>query len=149
MTEQELREKIVEVISQKQTYGITEEFKTEDLGHGGWQAWTETTKVNNAEIADALIVAGLTFEPMTFRTVENKPHAYTAAELANWKEDQDRIAKLLHRAEVAERALLLACANVVKDEKDDVDIELLVRVVYDKYLKQAEQLAEERKDEQS
>ena len=59
MTEQELREKIVEVISQKQTYGITEEFKTEDLGHGGWQAWTETTKVNNAEIADALIAAGI------------------------------------------------------------------------------------------
>ena len=54
-----------------------------------------------------------------------------------------------HRAEVAERALLLACANAVKDEKDDVDIELLVRVVYDKYLKQAEQLAEEKKDEQS
>lgn len=108
MTEQKLREKIVEVISQKQTYGITEEFKTEDLGHGGWQAWTETTKVNNAEIADALIVAGLTFEPMTFRIVENKPYSYTAGELANWKEDQDRIAKLLHRAEVAERALRIA-----------------------------------------
>ena len=104
---------------------------------------------DDERIADALIAEGLTFEPMTFRIVENKPYSYTAGELANWKEDQDRIAKLLHRAEVAEKALLLACANVVKDEKDDVDIELLVRVVYDKYLKQAEQLAEERKDEQS
>ena len=41
---------------------------------------------------------------MTFRTVENKPYSYTAAELANWKEGQECIAKLLHRAEVAERA---------------------------------------------
>lgn len=62
MSNEELKEKIVEVISQKQTYGITKEFKTEDLGHGGWQAWTETTKVNNAEIADALIAAGLKFD---------------------------------------------------------------------------------------
>lgn len=59
MTNDEQKKKIVEVISQKQTYGIKEEFKTEDLGHGGWQAWTETTKVNNAEIADALIAAGI------------------------------------------------------------------------------------------
>lgn len=63
--------------------------------------------------------------------------------------EQDEVIKeYKHRAEVAERALLLACANVVKDEKDDVDIELLVRVVYDKYLKQAEkELAEEGKGE--
>lgn len=59
MMNDELKKNIVKVISQKQTYGITEEFKTEDLGHGGWQAWTETTKVNNAEIADALIEAGI------------------------------------------------------------------------------------------
>ena len=136
MTEQKLREKIVEVISQKQTYGITEEFKTEDLGHGGWQAWTETTKVNNAEIADALIVAGLTFEPMTFRIVENKPYSYTAGELANWKEDQDRIAKLLHRAEVAERALRIADElGELCGRKED-------------YVQQAEkELAEEEKDD--
>ena len=29
-------------------------------------------------IADALIAAGLTFEPMTFRIVENKPYSYKA-----------------------------------------------------------------------
>lgn len=146
MAEQELREKIVEVISQKQTYGITEEFKTEDLGHGGWQAWTETTKVNNAEIADALIVAGLTFEPMTFRIVENKPYSYTAGELANWKEDQDRIAKLLHRAEVAEKAF---------DDLADEIYQHDVRPICDKeFFKQARfeqaerELAEERKDEE-
>ena len=99
-------------------------------------------------IADALIAAGLTFEPMTFRIVENKPYSYTAGELANWKEDQDRIAKLLHRAEVAERALLTACIKMVKDEKSDVNIELLVGVIYRKYLEAAEkELAEEGKDE--
>lgn len=49
-----------------------------------------------------------------------------------------------HRAEVAERALLLACANLVKDEKDNVDIELLTRVLYTKFLRKAEkELAEE------
>lgn len=74
---------------------------------------------------------------------ERKAYEVASNQYRIWFEEQK------HRAEVAERALLLACANVVKDEKDDVDIELLVRVVYDKYLKQAEQLAEERKDEQS
>lgn len=52
-----------------------------------------------------------------------------------------------HRAEVAEMALLIACANAVKNEKDDVNIELLIQVLYDKYLKQAKkELAEEGKD---
>lgn len=32
-------------------------------------------------VADALIAAGLTFEPMTFRIVENKPYSYTAREI--------------------------------------------------------------------
>lgn len=63
---------------------------------------------DDERIADALIAAGLTFEPTTVRIVENKPYSYTAGELANWKEDQDRIAKLLRRAEVAERALRIA-----------------------------------------
>lgn len=53
-----------------------------------------------------------------------------------------------HRAEVAERALLLACANLVKDEKDNVDIELLARVLYTKFLRKAEkELAEDGKDD--
>lgn len=51
-----------------------------------------------------------------------------------------------HRAEVAERALSLACANLVKDEKGD--IELLAQVVYTKFLRNAEkELAEEVKDD--
>lgn len=50
-----------------------------------------------------------------------------------------------HRAEVAERALLLACKNLVKDEKDNVDMELLAHVVYTKFLRKAEkEIAEEK-----
>ena len=64
------------------------------------------------------------------------------------EEGAEELKEAEHHAEVAERALLVACANAVKDEKDDVDIELLVRVVYDKYLGQAEkELAEEGKDD--
>ena len=52
------------------------------------------------------------------------------------------------RADIAEQALLTACAKMVKDEKDDINIELLVGVIYKKYLEQAEkELAEDRKDE--
>ena len=73
---------------------------------------------------------------------ERKAYEVASNQYRIWFEEQK------HRAEVAERALLLACANAVKDEKDDVDIELLVRVVYDKYLGQAEkELQEEKKDD--
>ena len=53
-----------------------------------------------------------------------------------------------HRAVKAERALVMSCANMVKDKKSDVNIEWVIRVLYYKYLKQAEkELAEERKDD--
>lgn len=129
MTNEELKKKIVEVIRE---FRDSKPIVPNDYG---LQIISGST---DRELADALIAAGLTFEPMTFRIVENKPYSYTAGELANWKEDQDRIAKLLHRAEVAERALLTACIKMVKDEKSDVNIELLVGVIYRKYLKQAE-----------
>lgn len=48
-----------------------------------------------------------------------------------WKQEK-------HRAEVAERALLLACVNLIKDEKDNVNMELLARAVYTKFLRKAE-----------
>lgn len=139
MTNEEIKKKIVEILDNnirwQPYYYISRGIVYED---------------DLKNIADALIAAGLTFEPMTFRIVENKPYSYTTGELANWKEDQECIAKLLHRAARAERALLTACIKMVKDEKSDVNIELLVRVLYDRYLKQAEkELVEERKDEQS
>lgn len=49
-----------------------------------------------------------------------------------------------HRAEVAERALLTACANLIKDVEDNINMELLVHVVYTKFLRKAEkELTEE------
>ena len=56
--------------------------------------------------------------------------------------------QLEHRAEVAERALLTACINLIKDEEDNVNMELLAHVVYTKFLRKAEkELAEGKKDE--
>lgn len=56
-------------------------------------------------------------------------------------------AELHRRAEVAERALLTACVNLIKDEKANVNnlnMKLLVRVVYTNYLRKAKkELAEE------
>lgn len=52
-----------------------------------------------------------------------------------------------YRAEVAERALKDVCANVIKDEEDDIAIEPRARLLYKAYLSQAEkELAEEGKD---
>lgn len=61
-------------------------------------------------------------------------------------EQDDVIEYYKHRAEVAERALLTVCVNLIKDEEDDVNIELLARVVYTKYLRKAEkELAEDKR----
>ena len=138
MTNEELKEKICDIIAPYvSAYGDDE------------------------RIADALIAAGLTFEPMTFRIVENKPYSYTAGELANWEEDQDRIAKLLHRAEVAERALGNACEDVkeivsflieLSERVDGLHVEgyLPEESEPKAYINRAEkELAEEGKDEQS
>lgn len=51
-----------------------------------------------------------------------------------------------HRTEVAERALLTACVNFIKDEEGNVNMELLARVVYTNFLRKAEkELAEEQR----
>ena len=56
------------------------------------------------------------------------------------------IRRLKKRAEVAERALLTVCTNIVTDEEDDLAVEPRARVLYKAYLKQAEkELAEEAK----
>ena len=108
---------------------------------------------DDERIADALIAEGLTFEPMTFRIVENKPYSYTAGELANWKEDQDRIAKLLHRAARAERALEKFAENITCEDcpffSDCASSEKMEDLIHSnycfaEYLRQAEkELAEE------
>ena len=65
-------------------------------------------------IADALIAAGLTFEPIVIHTFERAACScpeMVALEDMN-KEDQEYIDALLHRAKVAERALGIAVNKV-------------------------------------
>ena len=119
----------------------------------------DTVEVGDREvcaesIADALIAAGIgdVSSEKAMRELAEAFHREKCAEydLLNYQmqKSEYRIAETEHRAARAERALLLACAKMVKDEKDDVNIELLVGVIYRKYLKQAEkELAEEKKDE--
>lgn len=58
----------------------------------------------------------------------------------------ERLKETERRAEVAERALLIACVNLIKDVEDNVNMELLAHVVYTKFLGKAEkELAEEEK----
>lgn len=57
-----------------------------------------------------------------------------------------RLKEAEHCAEVAERALLIACVNLIKDVEDNVNMELLAHMVYTKFLGKAEkELAEEEK----
>ena len=121
MTNEELKKKICEIIAPYVS------------------AWGEDER-----IADALIDANIFVDIDTLKDEQQSMNGILTnmSSYMNYK-----LHELEHRAAAAEKALLLACANVVKDEKDDVDIELLVRVVYDKYLKQAEkELAEEGKE---
>lgn len=133
MTNEELKKKIVEILEETE-YEWTEEKNGYIL------------QIFYDKLADALIAAGLG-DVSSHRVFVGKDgivkQLYSGEEVEQIVKERE---EYKHRAARAERALLLACANVVKDEKDDVDIELLVRVVYDKYLKQAErELAEEGK----
>lgn len=74
---------------------------------------------NYGDIADALIAAGI----------------------GDVKETE-------RRAEVAERALLMACVILIKDEEDNVNMELLARVVYTMFLRKAEKELAGEKNEQ-
>ena len=73
--------------------------------------------------------------------VMNFDYAGTLAYLQRLKAEnaalRERLDKAERRAEVAERALLTACVRLVKDEEDSVNIELLARVVYARYLANA------------
>ena len=161
MNNEELKKKIVEVISQKQTYGIKEEFKTEDLGHGGWQAWTETTKVNNAEIADALIAAGIGDVKDLQAQVNVLEITNIALEAGYDDAEKDRLywvdkyKEAEHRVEVVEHALRkfsvrIACKNCPFSEECNITPDRTNDYYdcFERYIKQAEkELAEERKDD--
>lgn len=93
-------------------------------------------------IADALIEAG--FGNVTNHIVEIELLQRDVDNLMRTlEESSEEFQEAEHRAEVAERALLTACVNLIKDEEDNVDMELLARVVYTNYLRKAEkELAE-------
>ena len=159
MTEQELKEKIARIIAKylcKNRYSHFQLYGDKANCYSR-ENFAECEVI--ADTVDALIAAGLTFEPMTFRIVENKPYSYTAGELANWKEDQECIAKLLHRAEVAERALKICLIDNLyccdcdtrfykKCKGTDKDKEECAMLDFNDYIQQAEkELAEEGKDD--
>lgn len=86
---------------------------------------------DDERIADALILEGIGY----VWDITEKAETAIASLIKQNKE-------LQHRAEVAERALLTACINLIKDE-EDVNMELLAHVVYTKFLRKAEkELAE-------
>ena len=92
-------------------------------------------------IADALIAAGIG---------DVKEQKFEADHYwSMWQGSLVELERAEHRAEVAEQALLTACVNLIKDEEDNVNMELLARVVYTHYLRKAEkELAELKGDKQ-
>ena len=92
---------------------------------------------NAAELADKLIEAGI--GDTTNLIVENEVLQRDIDNLMRTLEEgSEEFQEAEHRAEVAERALLNACVNLIKDREDNVDMELLARVVYTNYLRKAE-----------
>ena len=98
------------------------------------------------EFFQNLVKAGITpQEPANYDAATLKIYIdYLEAENATMCET---VKREKHHAKVAERALLTACVNLIKDKEDNVNMELLARAVYTNYLRKAEkELAEERKE---
>lgn len=99
------------------------------------------------EVFEALIADGIGDVSELQKECESKEEAYNKCYI-DYKYWKDKAKDYKHRAEVAERALMTVCTNVVKDEEDNLAVEPRARVLYRAYLKQAEkELAEEGKDD--
>lgn len=132
------REKMIEAINSVQAYGIMSNAFGGDL------------PVTNEMLADALIAAGI--GDVTEWKERAKKHRvrvlpggtikqlYSAEEVEDINRQRE---EYKHCAEVAERALLTACVNLIKDKEDNVNMELLARVVYTKALRKAKKEVEE------
>ena len=100
MTNDELKKKIVEILEE------TELEWTEDKN--GY-----ILQIFYSKLADTLIEAGLTFEPIIIHTFERAacscPEMVALEDMH--KEDQEYIDALLHRAKVAERALKIVTSE--------------------------------------
>ena len=142
MTEQELREKIIKAL--KRGGNMFHEYFMRSLNDAKESGKThfgskDCDKSMYDFFADALIEAGLKFDVNYSFTA-----AFNSLQEEREKELERRLAKAEHRAEVAERALLTVCTNIVTDEEDDLAVEPRARVLYKAYLKQAEkEFAEE------
>lgn len=145
------REKIVEVLRDNIEYDLRDYPDDNYVG----------VTFNYGAIADALTAAGIGDVTEWKEKVECAKRILQIPTLPNGKTDLsyfeykgERIQDIArqrdeykHRAEVAERALLTACVNLIKDEEDNVNMELLARVVYTKFLRKAEkELAGEKND---
>lgn len=125
------REKIIEAIDSAQVYGIMRNAFGEDL------------PVTNEMLADKLIEAGI---GDVQSLVDGTCVLYVKDKGFMRLYNEQDINKMIHRADVAERALLTAWVNLIKGEEDNVNMELLARVVYTHYLRKAEkELAEEKR----
>lgn len=126
MNKEELKKKIIEVLEETE-YEWTEQKNGYIL------------QIFYDKLADVLIAAGIG---------DVKERKFEADHYwSMWQGSLVELERAEHRAEVAERALLTACVNLIKDEEDNVNMELLARVVYTHYLRKAEkELAEERKE---
>lgn len=164
MNNEELKKKIIEILDEATGSWYEDE---DGMFAEGYSA-EEGDNRFKAHVADALIAAGVVdksdYASMKETAVRYKAEVSKAGARVKEAEAEANRYEMLyklqnrdmalaerrahdaeHRAARAERALLIACANAVKDEKDDVNIELLVRALYDRYLKQAEkELAEEK-----
>lgn len=102
MTNDELKKKIMDIVLNVAWEGCL----------GNTYHFSGGRSAANA-IADALIKAGLTFEPIIIHTFERAacscPEMVALEDMH--KEDQEYIDALLHRAKVAERALKIAVNN--------------------------------------
>lgn len=132
------REKIIETINGVQVYGIMRNAFGGDL------------PVTNEMVADTLIAAGI---GDVQSLVDGTCVLYVKDKGIMRLYNEQDINKMIHRAEVAEselerykRALHSACINLIKDEEDNVNMELLAHVVCTKFLRKAEkEIEEERK----
>ena len=109
MTNDELKKKILEIFEK----AIGDWYEKDDGLFAEGYTPEEGDNRLKAFMADALIKAGLTFEPIIIHTFERAacscPEMVALEDMH--KEDQEYIDALLHRAKVAERALKIAVSE--------------------------------------
>ena len=141
MTDEELKKKIVDILVNCKSDECAIEYCSECDGNPCIENCREKQQ------ADALITAGIGDVGETKEKLKKINERILLGDIIAC-DLSAKCAEYKHRAEVAERALMTVCTNVVKDEEDDVTIEPCARVLYKAYLKQAEkELAEEGKDD--